>query len=174
MYPLLPVPVFRKLRTDHLPACRHAACRRRHFDHQDERSTDDVRVRVFQPSLGPYVKSVVGRTHLGRFLRRRRRAASRRRRRARHRLRHWWKYTHPVGVLRDLRAQAGPWADYVRGYRRCVLRADRACALLMCISLGADANPSFQVVHTVAGPLGRSVADLERMARVKNCDLDTI
>ena len=32
--------------------------------------------------------------------------------------------------------------------------------------LGADPNPGFETVRAVAGPMARSVADLERMARV--------
>ena len=32
--------------------------------------------------------------------------------------------------------------------------------------LGADPNPGFESIRAVAGPMARSVADLERMARV--------
>lgn len=35
-----------------------------------------------------------------------------------------------------------------------------------CISIWVGPNPGFEAVHAVAGPMGRSVADLERMSRV--------
>ena len=38
------------------------------------------------------------------------------------------------------------------------------CAVL--IRWRADPNPGFDPIHAVAGPMARSVADLERMARV--------
>jgi Asp-tRNA(Asn)/Glu-tRNA(Gln) amidotransferase A subunit family amidase len=37
---------------------------------------------------------------------------------------------------------------------------------LSCISIWPGPNPGFEAVHAVAGPMGRSVADLECMARV--------
>ena len=45
--------------------------------------------------------------------------------------------------------------------------APRSCAVLICAScLGTDPNPGFEAIHAVAGPMARSVSDLERMSRV--------
>ena len=113
---------------------------------------------------------MVDSAHFRWLLRRRGRTARRGRRGARRRLGRRREHTHTLGILWHLWAQAGPGPRGVRRLRRYVCDEPPGSCLsharVLIIARGAGPNPGFEAVRPVAGPMGRSVADLERMARI--------